>query len=445
MNFTDKMEKYLVPVAAKLSANRYLIALRDAFAFLVPFVITGSIFGLISWVVLDPSGTVMGDVGLNIGHMITGLSGKAYLASGFVVILNKLIYMCNAVITGSFSVIALMLTLSLSMKVGELNDADPKMSSLIGLCCYLILLPQSIVQTLANGKKVTFDSAYSVTNFSSSAIVTAIIVSFVFVGLFTKLQKNKKLRIVLPDSVPPAVSESFSSLLPISLTLSLAGLVCGLLYWLGLPSLNDLIYNIIQAPLTGFSQGIGFGILYVFIQQILWWFGIHGGNITSPIEGAVYLPAQVSNMTEHTHYIFTNSFFGAIGCHNLGLLLAIFVFSKKADWRAIGKLAIGPTIFNIGEPLMFGLPIMLNPILLIPSILAPIMNVIIGFLAMSLKLVPVFKFSVPWTVPAVLNGALGTGSISGGIMQAVYVLSSFLIYAPFVIAYNKIDLKNSVS
>ena len=440
MNFTEKMEKYLVPLATKLSANKYLIALRDSFAFLVPFVITGSMFGLLSWVVLDPSGTVMGDVGLNVGHLITGLSGKAYLASGFVAALNKLVYMCNAVITGSFSVIALMLTLSLSMKVGELNNADPKMSGLIGLCSYLILLPQSIVHTLANGKKVTVASAYSVTNFSSSAIVTAIIVSFLFVGLFTKLQRSKKLRITLPESVPPAVSESFSSLLPIALTLSLAGVICGALNWLGLPSLNDLIYNIIQAPLTGFSQGLGFGILYVFIQQILWWFGIHGGNITSPIEGAVYLPAQVANMTDNAHYIFTSSFFGAIGCHNLGLLIAIFVFSKKADWRAIGKLAIGPTIFNIGEPLMFGLPIMLNPILLIPSVLAPIVNVTIGYLMMSFNLAPVFKFSVPWTVPAVLNGALGTGSISGGIMQALYVLGSFLVYAPFVIINNKINL-----
>lgn len=442
MVLMNKLERILVPLASKLSANKYLSALRDAFAFLVPFLITGSIFGLLSWVILDPSGNVMGENGLNLGHIITGLSGKEYLASDFVTNLNKAVYLCDAVITGSFSVIGLMLTVILSMKVAEIHNVEIKMASLIGVCCYLILLPQSITEVLSSGKEVTV-SGYSIDSFGSSAIITAIFVSFVFIWLFAKFQKNKKLRIVLPDSVPPAVGESFSSLIPVALSLTIAGLLCGGLHWFGLPSVNDLIYNIIQAPLTGFSQGLGFAVLDVFLTQILWWFGIHGGNVVGSIDNAIYLPAQVSNMTGDTHYIFTSSFFGAIGCHNLGLLIAIFVFSKKPEWRAIGKLAIGPTVFNIGEPLMFGLPIMLNPILLIPSILAPIVNVLIGYFAMTLSLVPVFKFSVSWTVPAVLNGALGTGSISGGIMQGLYVVASFLVYAPFVIANNHMNLKKA--
>lgn len=94
-------------------------------------------------------------------------------------------------------------------------------------------------------------------------------------------------------------------------------------------------------------------------------------------------------------------------------------------------------LFNIQEPIAFGLPIVLNPILFIPYILSPIANTIIGWLAISTGIVPIFKYVVPWTMPSFFGGLIGTGSISGGLLQLVCIAADVCIYAPFVIAANK--------
>ena len=94
--------------------------------------------------------------------------------------------------------------------------------------------------------------------------------------------------------------------------------------------------------------------------------------------------------------------------------------------------------FNIQEPSAFGLPIVLNPLLLVPYVLVPIVNTVIGYLAISFGLVPVFKYVVPWTMPLFFGGTIGTGSIMGGLLQIVWLLIDIVIYAPFVIAGNKV-------
>lgn len=123
--------------------------------------------------------------------------------------------------------------------------------------------------------------------------------------------------------------------------------------------------------------------------------------------------------------------------HIMGLLIAIFIFSKRDSWRAVAKLGFPAMLFNIQEPIAFGLPIVLNPILLVPYILAPLANTVIGWIAISTGLVPIFKYVVPWTMPMFFGGMIGTGSIMGGLLQIVWLVVDIVIYAPFVIAANK--------
>ena len=124
--------------------------------------------------------------------------------------------------------------------------------------------------------------------------------------------------------------------------------------------------------------------------------------------------------------------------HIMGLVIAIFLFSKKESWRAVAKLGAPAMLFNIQEPIAFGLPIVLNPILLIPYILAPLANTVVGWLLVSSGLVPIFKYVVPWTMPLFIGGTIGTGSIMGGLLQVLWLVMDVCIYAPFVIASNKI-------
>jgi PTS system cellobiose-specific IIC component len=423
----SKVEKIMMPIAAKISSNKYLLAMRDSFSAILPFMIVGSLFGIISWVVLDPSGTVMGPSGLNLGAKITGLTGDAYLASGFVGALTKGQQLCGLVTTIGFDVFSLFLVISFSYRLGGIWGGDKFTTALAGLASFLILTPQKI------GDAGAFSTAY----FGNKAVLTAIIVSTAASWMFVKLSKNEKLTIKMPDSVPPAVSKSFAALIPVFFTLGAFALFSAILIWTSQPALNDLIYMAIQAPLMGFSQGIGFSLLYQILVWFFWWFGIHGHNVTAAIQNSIYMPAQLANQSGQASYIFSNGFFEAGLMHIMGLVIAILIFSKKEDLRAIVKVGGPAMIFNIQEPLAFGLPIVLNPMLFIPYILAPVANTIIGWALISAGLVPVFKFVVPWTMPLFFGGLIGTGSVMGGVLQLLWLAVDTVIYAPFVIAMNR--------
>ena len=431
----SRFEQVMMPLANRISGNRYLLAMRDAFSMLLPFIIVGSFFGIIEWVVLDPWGTIMGEDGLNLGQALTGLSGEAYKASGFVAVMQMLQGLCNNVVTVGFGIFSFLLVAAFSYRLGEIWGGDKFATALTSMGAFIIMTPQQVT-----GKAGDVMGAFSLDYFGNKAVLTSIIVATAASWLFVKLSKNEKIRIKMPDTVPPAVSKSFAVLVPVFITLSLFTVFATILsqaQFLDKKALNDLIYAVIQAPLMGFSQGIGFSILYQGIVWFFWWFGIHGHNVTAAIQNMVYMPAQLANQAGDAAYIFSNGFFEAGLMHIMGLLIAIFLFSKRDSWRAVAKLGFPAMLFNIQEPIAFGLPIVLNPILLVPYILAPLANTVVGWLAISAGLVPVFKYVVPWTMPLFFGGTIGTGSVMGGVLQLVWLLMDIVIYAPFVIAANK--------
>ena len=426
-------ERVMMPLAARISGNKYLLAMRDAFSMLLPFIIVGSFFGIIEWVLLDPWGTVMGANGLNLGSVFTGLdtTGDAYKHSQFVHSMQVIQGLCNNVVTVGFGVFSFLLVAAFSYRLGTIWGGDPFANALTALGAFIIVTPQSV------GDIGAFDLSY----FGNKAVLTAIIVATVSSKMFIGLSQNKKLTIKMPDTVPPAVANSFAVLMPVFITLfsfTLFSTFLAQMEFMGSKALNDLIYALIQAPLMGFSQGIGFSVLYQGIVWFFWWFGIHGHNVTAAIQNMVYMPAQLANQSGDAAYIFSNGFFEAGLMHVLGLLIAIFLFSKRDSWRAVAKVGFPAMLFNIQEPIAFGLPIVLNPLLLIPYILAPLANTIVGWLAVSAGLVPIFKYVVPWTMPLFFGGTIGTGSLAGGILQLVWLVMDICIYAPFVIAGNKI-------
>ena len=426
-------ERVMMPLAARISGNKYLLAMRDAFSMLLPFIIVGSFFGIVQWVLLDPWGTVMGANGLNLGAAFTGLdtAGEAYKHTQFVRSMQVIQGLCNNVVTVGFGVFSFLLVAAFAYRLGTIWGGDPFANALTALGAFIIVTPQSV------GDIGAFDLSF----FGNKAVLTAIIVATVSSKMFINLSKNQKLTIKMPDTVPPAVANSFAVLMPVFITLfsfALFSTFLAQMEFMGSRALNDLIYALIQAPLMGFSQGIGFSILYQGIVWFFWWFGIHGHNVTAAIQNMVYMPAQLANQSGDAAYIFSNGFFEAGLMHVLGLLIAIFLFSKRESWRAVAKVGFPAMLFNIQEPIAFGLPIVLNPLLLVPYILAPLANTIVGWLAVSAGLVPIFKYVVPWTMPLFFGGTIGTGSLAGGILQLVWLAMDICIYAPFVIAGNKV-------
>lgn len=426
----------MMPIAGKVSSNKYLLAMRDSFSMLLPFIIVGSFFGIMEWVVLDPWGTVLGPDGMNLGAGITGLTGDAYKASGFVATLQILQGLCNNVVTVGFGVFSFLLVVAFAYRLGGIWGGDKFSTALTATGAFIIMTPQQIV-TKAGEKLGGFDMNY----FGNKGVLTAIIVATIASWLFVKLSNNEKMKIKMPETVPPAVAKSFEVLVPVFFTLGFFTVFSTILancQFMGSACLNDLIYSLIQAPLMGFSQGLGFSILYQAIVWFFWWFGIHGHNVTAAIQNMVYMPAQLANQAGDASYIFSNGFFEAGLMHIMGLVIAILIFSKKDSWRAVAKLGAPAMFFNIQEPIAFGLPIVLNPLLLVPYVLVPLVNTVIGYVAISIGLVPIFKYVVPWTMPLFFGGTIGTGSIMGGLLQVVWLLVDIAIYAPFVIAGNKV-------
>ena len=437
----EKFEAVMMPVAGKISSNKYLLAMRDSFSMLLPFIIVGSFFGIMEWVVLDPWGTILGENGMNLGAAITGLTGDAYKASGFVGTLQMLQGLCNNVVTVGFGVFSFLLVMAFSYRLGGIWGGDKFSTALTAVGAFIIMTPQQVV-TKAGEKLGGFDMNY----FGNKGVLTAIIIATLASWLFVKLSNNEKMKIKMPETVPPAVAKSFEVLIPVFFTLGFFTVFSTVLancQFMGAACLNDLIYSLIQAPLMGFSQGLGFSILYQGIVWFFWWFGIHGHNVTAAIQNMVYMPAQLANQAGDASYIFSNGFFEAGLMHIMGLVIAILIFSKKDSWRSVAKLGAPAMFFNIQEPIAFGLPIVLNPLLLVPYVLVPIVNTIIGYIAIGvLGIVPIFKYVVPWTMPLFFGGTIGTGSIMGGLLQVVWLAVDVIIYAPFVIVGNKMKDEN---
>ncbi|HWJ79947.1 MAG TPA: PTS transporter subunit EIIC, partial [Niallia sp.] len=321
--------------------------------------------------------------------------------------------------------------------------ADELLSGLTGLSVFFIIYPPYTNVEGANFLTTAWVGA--------QGLFVALIVGLLVGELFSRLSRSKRLQINMPDSVPPAVSRSFKVLFPIIIITVLFAIVNALINKIYPDGLHELIYAAIQTPLKNLGSNVISLVIMVILSNLLWVFGIHGPNTLAAIREAMFAEANLENLNfvaEHgtawgAPYPVTwaiadgFAYYGGSGM-TLGLLIAIFIASKRQDYRDIGKLSIAPGIFNINEPVIFGLPVVLNPILIIPFVFVPAINVVIGWAAIASGLIPPIAYSVPWTTPGPLIAFLGTGGNYLALLLGFVCLAvSTLVYLPFVIAANK--------
>jgi PTS system cellobiose-specific IIC component len=258
----------------------------------------------------------------------------------------------------------------------------------------------------------------------------------------------------MPDSVPDAVSRAFVAMIPAGLTLYLFGIIAVLLnrnpVAIGGIEVNNLILlinSLIQVPFMHLGQSF-FTIMVVTLLIPLFWFtGIHGANIMGPVINTIYVPALLENTnamqqglelpniwTSVSWDIYVN--FGGVGA-TLSLLFAIYLASKLQEYKAVAKIGLAPGLFMINEPVMFGLPIVLNPIFFIPFVLNPLLLTSISYFATFLGLVPPASVLIPWTTPPVIGAFLATnGSLSATLLALFNLVLSVIVYLPFVYLSN---------
>jgi len=270
-----------------------------------------------------------------------------------------------------------------------------------------------------------------------------IIVAFIATEILIKLSNIDQLQINLGESIPPSVSKNFAVMIPIILTVTLFALLASGLSVFFDTNIIELIRTLIQAPLVNVGTSLWGFILIFSSGNFLFTLGIHH----SVINNSILQPLLLVNLNENTAAlaageeapnIINDTFrviFGQPGGTGatLALLAAIFIFSKYEPYKQVAKLGAGPALFNINEPLIFGLPIVFNVPLMIPFVLSPIVGSLIGYFATWAGLIEPFSILVPWTTPPLVNGFLA----SGGdwmviVVQLVSMVAQVLLYIPFL-------------
>ncbi|QDP99519.1 PTS sugar transporter subunit IIC [Lysinibacillus fusiformis] len=409
------LEEKFVPVAARVGNQRHLVAIRDGFITIMPLTIVGSLAVLINNLPIDLYQNALDSIWKH--ETWTQWGGNMWGAT--------------------FGIISLLLAFSIAYNLAKGYDKDGLAAGVISLSSYMTF------GTFGEGGLTGLTTG-------TGGIFIAIIIALLSTEVFCRLSGNRRLLIKMPDGVPPAVSKSFAALLPAIITIGVFALVRTIISaGFDIPDIVGSFYATIQEPFMGLTNTWIAALLLAFIPTFLWTLGVHGANIIEPFMQTINLPAIDANVAaisagEVAPYIVNKPFFDAFvnmggSGTTIALIIAIFIIARKnKQYNTVGKLSAAPGIFNINEPLLFGLPIVLNPILFVPFILTPMINVTIAFFATKWGWVPAAIVAPPWTTPPIINGFLATQSWRGAALSVVLIVVAVCIYLPFLAMANRV-------
>ncbi len=452
--FMRWMDEKFVPVASKIGSQRHLVVIRDAFISMLPIIMVGSLAVLINQLLNLP--TLWGGEGLKV-PFLQAVNGNVW--DGSLAIMGICFafsigyqlaksYGVNEIAGGLVTFGSVISTMNFWGNETTLKlegVAVEALETLQGLGIQnLAVADDALVIEHVNWGGIPLDAA------GATGIFTAMIIGLISGMVFVKLMKAD-ITIKLPDDVPPAVNNAFVSLIPGIIAVYVAAVITQICVVSTGMFPNALVNTYIAAPLLGISQSFWSVILIQFLVQLFWFFGLHGMNVMAPIIEGVYMPALLENTAAFqatgdafaVPYMWVRSSFDAYTMMGgsgatLGLLLSIFMFSKREDSRTIAKLATPMGIFNINEPVTFGMPIVLNPLYFIPWILAPIVTTAIAYGLTAAHVIPPCVLPAPWITPVGFYAFIATGgSVKAALVAILNLFVSFAIWTPFVFAANR--------
>lgn len=400
-----------------------LIAIRDAFVQIFPLTFVGSIVVCINVVLLSSSGFI--------GQFLVKIIPD----------LDDFQAVLSPVSNGTINLMAVFIVFLIARNMAKQYEVDGLKAGLTALASFFVLYPPKVDGMLTE--------SYLGANGIFVAIITGLLVGYGF----SKLTKIDKLQIKMPDQVPPEVSKSFMIAIPTAIIIILISVIAYCISLIEPQGLNALVYAILQSlGATPFTP-----MILIFMAMILWSVGIHGTFTVSPIYITLYASMNIANIsyaaqagtTAGSPYPYTwFALFENYGCiggtgNTLALIVAILILSRKKGWKRAdytktAKIGLIPGLFCINEPIIFGLPIVLNPILVIPFILSPIVSMGLGALMISTGLVLPGTLDVGWTTPQPIKAFLSaSGSWETAISVCFVFIICVLIYLPFVALANK--------
>ncbi len=403
------MQDKLVPIAYKLDQNRYISAIKAGFFGAMSILILGSLFLLVANLPIPGYPELMAS--------ILGENWTTYF---------MVPYQMTMDIMTPFVMVGMAKSLAVSYKV---DDVAAIIMSLVG---FLILTPTIINADGASGIPTGSLSASGLFLGMMTAVLATEILNFVV---------KKGWVIKMPDSVPSNVARSFASLIPGLFIMITFNVIRVLFSLTGYGTAQAFIFELLQRPLLALGATLPAMLIILLFEAILWSFGIHGSNIVGGVMNPIWLSLTAENAEafaagDMLPNIINAQFYGNFvklggAGGTIGLALAALFFAKSTQFKTLGKLALGPAIFNINEPLTFGIPIVLNPVMMIPFIITPLVNATLTFFLMDWGIVALTNgTNIPWTTPPIFSGLLISGW-SGALWQVAQIGISFAIYYPF--------------
>ena len=414
--FQETIEKYGLPIADKIQNNLYISAITNGFSMILPIIMMGAIFTLLGSLQIGPYQTFV---------TVTGLKTVFSYAGSFTTDMLAL-----------FTVYAIAYQLTAGKGFGK----DAAFVAPISMVMFLVLIPMGVSKTTEAGELVEIGSALATGFLGSKGIFTAILVGLIAPTIYLFFIE-KKIVIKMPDSVPPTVAKSFSALIPGFVLLLVFSLVRYGFSFTGYGDFNSWLYAILEKPLaTVTSSPISFVVL-IFVCQLLWCFGIHGYMVIRPFLQMVYLPLAIDNLSAYAAgetipniicYYNWATFVAVGGCGGLvGLAILMAFCSKSQRYKTLGKISLPSVICNINEPIIFGAPIVLNPVFMIPFLVVPLVSFGLSYALQLTGLLPYLSgVALPLGTPVLLYGWL-EGGMPVLIMQVVIVALQAVMYYPF--------------
>lgn len=402
---SENMMNNVLKFASKVQENRYLDAISKGLMGTLPILMIGSIALLLAVLPIEAWTNLIGQIGLT-----------PYLIAASTVTTN-----CMA-IYASF--------MMGNRLAGSFNE-NGITAGIISIFAFLVVTPLN-------------EGALNMNFMGAQGLFTAIFASLGATRLYCALMKNEKIRIKMPESVPPVIAGTFSSIFPCLFTGAAMIAVATIFSFTPWGSFADMIYSLVATPLNQLGGSVWSLVIIVLVQMLLWFFGIHGSLVVSTVVQAVYMPMALENMAalqsgtpmNELPNILGNTFYslyagigGAGG--TLSLLIVMILFGKAKKNKELAKLAIIPGLFTINEPIVFAYPLILNPVMAVPFITVPIIQVLVAYSAMAIGLVPPLTgIQVPFGLPVIFGAFIG-GGWQAAVLQLVCIIVGVLVWFPF--------------
>lgn len=427
-----KMESFFMFLAEKIGRNKYLLSIRDGFLVSMPLLIAGSFFLLIANFPIPGWTEFWGKI---FGENWTTFMVKPTEAT--------------------FNIMAIIVVMAIGYSFAGHMKVNKIFGAAISVVSWFLLMPYEVLvkgSLLVSGVDTNV-SGIPLKWVGSSGLFVGMIVAFLAVHIYA-FANSKGWIIKMPDGVPPTVIQSFAALIPATLVITVFFVVNIIFSFTPFENAFNFVFEMLQIPLLNLGNTVWAMVTAYIFVHIFWFIGVNGGSVVGAVYNPILQTLAAQNLEafrtgEPIPNIISQQFqdlfatFGGAGS-TLSLLIAMLLFCRSKRIKNLGKLSLAPGIFGINEPIIFGLPIVLNPIMFVPFLLVPTFNIVVSYIVMKIGLVP-YPSGVPitWTTPIIVSGFLSTGW-TGAVLQVLLLIAGVFIYMPFIKIMDKQFMKEEM-